>query len=126
MIMEHQKIINLLENEVAQSSKFRTKDRVEITNDACETYDNNNQNKFNAIMLKPSIYDYSDGYKLLNGTITGARKDVAVIQADERNFLPFTYCKSETNNTQIDNAKDMYVVISMYNLIEYSNILQKH
>ena len=88
-------MINLLENEVAQSSKFRTKDRVEINNDACETYDTNNQNKFNAIVLKPSIYDYSDGYSLLNGTITGAREDVAVIQADERNkrFLPFTYCK---------------------------------
>ena len=59
--MEHQKIINLLENEVAQSSKFRTKDRVEINNDAFETYDTNNQNKFNTIMFKPSIYDYSDG-----------------------------------------------------------------
>ena len=52
---------------------------------------------------------------------------MAVIQADERNkrFFPFTYCKSETNNIQIDNAKDMNIVISMYNLIEYSNILQK-
>ena len=52
---------------------------------------------------------------------------MAVIQADERNkrFFPFTYCKSETNNIQIDNAKDMNIVISMYNLVEYSNILQK-
>ena len=31
------------------------------------------------------------------------------------------YCKSETNNTQIYNAKDIDVVMPMYKLIEYSN-----
>ena len=31
---------------------------------------------------------------------------------------PFTDCKSEINNTQIDNAKDIYVVMPMYNSIE--------
>ena len=36
--MEHQKVINLLINEVTQPSKFRTKNWVEINNDACETY----------------------------------------------------------------------------------------
>ena len=33
---------------------------------------------------------------------------------------PFTNCKSEINNTQIDNAKDIYIVMPMYNGIEYS------
>ena len=28
---------------------------------------------------------------------------------------------SEINNTQVDNAKGIYVVMPMYNLIEYSN-----
>ena len=31
------------------------------------------------------------------------------------------YCKSETNNAQIYNAKDIDVVMPMYKLIEYSN-----
>ena len=34
---------------------------------------------------------------------------------------PFTNCISEINNTQIDNAKDIDIVMSMYNLIEYSD-----
>ena len=35
--------------------------------------------------------------------------------------MPFTDYTSETNNIQIDNAKDIDVVIPMYNLIEYCN-----
>ena len=49
-------------------------------------------------------------------------------QADERdkgvifkNCAPFTNCISEINNTQIDNAKDIDIVMPMYNLIEYSD-----
>ena len=39
--------------------------------------------------------------------------------------MPFTDYISETNNTQIDNAKDIDVVIPMYNLIEYCNNYSK-
>ena len=39
-----------------------------------------------------------------------------------KNCVPFTNCKSEINNTQIDNAKDTDIVMNMYNLIEYSKI----
>ena len=49
-------------------------------------------------------------------------------QADERdkgsafkNCSPFTNCISEINNTQVDNAKDIDIVMPMYNLIEYSD-----
>ena len=38
-----------------------------------------------------------------------------------KNWAPFIDCISETNNTQVDNAKDLDVVISMYNLIELSD-----
>ena len=34
-------------------------------------------------------------------------------------------CISEVNNTQVDNAKDIDIVIPMYNLIEYSNNYSK-
>ena len=61
-------------------------------------------------------------------TITGAGDDAAARQADERdrgvafkNCAPFTICISEINNTQIDNCKDIDIVMPMYNLIEYSN-----
>ena len=38
-----------------------------------------------------------------------------------KNYAPFTICISKVNNTQINNAKDIDVVMSMYNLIEYSD-----
>ena len=81
-------------------------------------------------MLKSSLCDYSDAYILVKGkmTITGARDDAAAIQADERdkgvafkNCAQFTNWKSEINNSQIDNAKDIDIVMSMYNLIKYSD-----
>ena len=81
-------------------------------------------------MLKSSLCDYSDAYILVKGTITiaGAGADAAARQADERNkavifknCAPFINCISEINNTQIDNAKDIDIVMSMYSLIEYSD-----
>ena len=41
------------------------------------------------------------------------------------NFSPFTGCIWEINNTQIDNAKGLDVVMLMYNLIEYSDNCSK-
>ena len=81
-------------------------------------------------MLKFSLCDYSDAYILVKGTITiaGAEDDAAARQADERdkgvafkNCAPFNNCISEINNTQVDNIKDIDIVMPMYNLIEYSD-----
>ena len=81
-------------------------------------------------MLKSSLCDYSDAYILAKGkiTITGAGDDAAARQADERDkgaafksCTPFTNCISEINNTQVDNAKDIDIVMPIYNLIEYSD-----
>ena len=82
-------------------------------------------------MLKSSLCDYSDAYILVKGkiTITGAGDEAAARQADERdkgvafqNCAPFTNCISEINNIQIDNFKDIYIVMPLYNVImlEYS------
>ena len=35
--------------------------------------------------------------------------------------MPFTKCISRTNNTDVDNARDIDITMSMYNLIEYSD-----
>ena len=72
--MEYQKTINLLENTSNQSTEFRTKNRVEMNNDLRVTYNTNSQIKFRTLMLRSSIYDYSDAYILVSGTIaiTGA------------------------------------------------------
>ena len=46
--MEYQKIKNSLDNTPNQPSKFRTKNWVEINDDARWTYNTNSQIKFNA------------------------------------------------------------------------------
>ena len=43
-----------------------------------------------------------------------------------KNFASFSYCISEINNTQIDNAKDVDVVMEIYTLIEFSNNSSKN
>ena len=42
-----------------------------------------------------------------------------------KNCAPFINSIREINNTKIDNAKDLIVVMPMYNLIEYSNNYSK-
>ena len=73
------KIRNLLENTNNESSKFRTKNLLELNDHARETYNINSQIKFKTTMLKSSLCDYSDIYILVKGAIisTGAGADVA-------------------------------------------------
>ena len=42
-----------------------------------------------------------------------------------KNCAPFTDCISEINNTQIDNAKNIDVIMPVRNLIEHSNNYSK-
>ena len=42
-----------------------------------------------------------------------------------KNCIPFTNCISEINNTQVDNATDIDIVMPMYKLIEYSDNYSK-
>ena len=136
--MEYQKMANLLDNEFApntsnQPSKFRTRNWVEINDESRGTYTGNDI-KFKTTMLRSNLCDYADAYILVKGTITiaGAGNYDVARQADERdkgitfkNYAPFTKCINRINNTQIDNAKNIDTVTSMYNLIEYSDIYSK-
>ena len=42
-----------------------------------------------------------------------------------KNNASLTNCTSKINNVLIDNAKDLDVVMPMYNLLEYSKITEK-
>ena len=68
-----------------------------------------------------------DAYILVKWTISVTKTETAIAQNNRnkklifRNCAPFIDCVSEINKTQVDNAKDIDVVISMYNLIEHSD-----
>ena len=133
--MESKKIINFLDNTSNQAFKFRTKNWIEISDDSKRTYKINSQIKFKTTMLKSSLCDYSDAHLLVKVriTITRAGDDAWARQADRenkgaifKNWASFTNCIIEINNTQTYNAKDLDVVMPMYNLIEYSHNYSKN
>ena len=68
--MEYQKIANFLNNESNQPSKFRTKNWVEINDEARGAYSTNKQIKFKTLMLRSCLCDCSDAYILAKGNIT--------------------------------------------------------
>ena len=88
----------------------------------------------NLKLQRSNLCDYADAYILVKGTITitGSRDDDAARRLDERNkgmifknCALFTKCISRINNTDIDNAQDIDIVMPMYNLIEYSDNYSK-
>ena len=68
--MEYQKLVNFLNDKSNQPSKFRTRNWVEINDEARGTYSPNKQIKFKTSMLRSSLCDYSDAYMLVKGNIT--------------------------------------------------------
>ena len=80
-------MINSLDNTPNQPSKFRTKDWVEINDDARGTYSTNSQIKFKTSMLRSRLCDYSDAYTLVSETITvvEAGANTATITLDRNN-----------------------------------------
>ena len=83
-------------------------------------------------MLKSSLCDYSDAYILVKGTITVNNTAAADADANNinkkvifKNCAPFTNCISEIDNIQIDNAKDLDIVMPIYCLTKYSDAYAK-
>ena len=81
------------------------------------------------ITVSSSLCDDRDAYILVSGTITiavlaagGGNTNIQVVL---KSCIPFTNSISEVNNTQIDNCKEIDVVMPMYNLIEYSDNYSK-
>ena len=131
--MEYQKIANLLESTSDNLSKFRTSNWIEINDESRGNYAIGDI-KFKTTMLRSNLWDYADSYILVKATITitGEGGNDAAEWADERdkgvtfkNCAPFAKCISRINNTDIDNAHDIDIVMPMYNLIEYSDSYSK-
>ena len=71
-------------------------------------------------------YSYVKGIITVpNTSTTDAAPNKANKEVIIKNFVPFTNCISKINNTQVHNAKDIDVVISMYSLIEYGDNYSK-
>ena len=115
--MEYQKIMNLAE-------------KISLVQKIVDFHGTCNQIRFKISMLKSVLCDYA--YILLNENISVANRAGPGADGNDSNNIvilkndaPFTDCMSEINITQVDNAKDTSLVMSMYNLIEYNNSYSK-
>ena len=120
----------MLDSEAShQPSKFRTKNWVEIKDESRGTYTGSDI-KLKTTMLRSNLCDNADAYILVKEiiTITRAGNDDVAKRLDERNkgvilekCAPFTKCISRIYNKDIDTNQDIDIIMSMYNLIEYSD-----
>ena len=112
--METQKVVNLLNGSDNDNSKFATKKWYIIDSESKGNYSENGEIKF------LTICDYSDAYILVTRNITET-PDNAVTQVVFRNCAPFKKCRTEINETFVDETDFINITMPMYNLIEYSD-----
>ena len=71
-------------------------------------------------MIESRLCDYSDAYILVTGNIIATPNNAAT-QVVFKNCAPFEKCRTELNETFIDEATHINITMSMYSLIEYSD-----
>ena len=124
--METLKIANLLGHDDNKSSKFATRKWYVINDQGNTNYGEGNENdatiKFQTKVIKLNLCDYSDAYILVTGDITAAGSDEDTRVAF-KNCTAFTKCITHINDEQVDNADNLDIAMTMYNLIDnYSDI----
>ena len=127
MKMEYQKVTNLLRNIPDKVPRFITKKWIKVHDQSGETYNTNKQIRFKTLMLRSDLCDNSDAYIVVKGkiTVTNPDNDAYDKKLAFKNNAPFLSCISKINNTFIDNAEDLDIVMPMYNLLEYSKNYRK-
>ena len=128
--MEYQKITNLLGTTIDEIPRFITKKWVEVYDQSGSTddrYKPNKQIRFTPSMVRSDSCDYSDVYIAVKGkiTVTDPDNDAYEKELTLKNIAPFTSCILKINNTLIDNAEGLDIVMPMYNLLEYSKKYKK-
>ena len=128
--MEYQKIINLLNTTFDDVPRFITKKCVAVHDQwgsARDRYKSIKQIRIKTSMLRSELCHFSDAYIVV-------KERIAVTHPDDANYnkkltlknnAPFTFCISKINNTLIDNAEDLDIVMPIYNLLEYSKNYRK-
>ena len=135
--MEYDKNNNSLlseDNKSEKLSKFVTREYVRV-NSLSNMYNENKSIRFKTPMLRSNLCDYSDAYILVKGTImvlkvlyyNGANniRDKKNRPLILKNNAPFVSCITRINGKLIEDADDLDIVMSMYNLLEYSKNYSK-
>ena len=122
--METQKIVNLLNDSDNESSRFGTRKWYIINDQNNSQYGRRIENdatiKYDTKVIKPNLCDYSDAYILVAEDVkvagVAANANVAF-----KNCAPFTRCVTHINGGHVETAKNLDIIMLMYNLLEYSD-----
>ena len=150
--MAFQKIVNFLDitSDDKNFPKFVTKKWIEVYDQSEKNYSPNKEIRIKTSMLRSDLCDYSDAYIVAKGNIVNKKtftahdieepnNSAANVTATNiandnlfgekklvfKNNAPFINYVSKINGVKIDNAEDLDVVMSMYNLLEYSKNYRK-
>ena len=146
--MEFQKIVNFIDttSDNKDLPTFVTKKWTEVYDQSQGNYNVNKETRIKTSMLRSDLCDFSDAYIVVKGDITVTKKTFTTDDIDApnnteadvtatntasnnafgnkklvfKNNAPFINCISKINDVKIDNAEELDVVMSMYNLLEYS------
>ena len=153
MKLEFQKIANFLNTTSDDKNipKFVTKKWIEVYDQSGRNYSVNKEIRIKTSMLRSDLCDYSDAYIVVKGDITVVKEHLLLMILKNliiqqlmllllilqmimrlvkkswflKSNAPFINCVSKINGVKIDNAEDLNVVMSMYNLLEYSKNYRK-
>ena len=128
--MEYQKNTNSLGTKPNEMPRFITKKWVEVydqSGSADDRYKPSKQIRFKISMLRSDLCGFSDAFIVLKGkiSITNPNNNAYDKKLAFKNNAPVASCISKINNTFIDNAEDLDVVMPMYNLLECSKNYSK-
>ena len=119
----------MLDSASNKLSKFRTRNWVEINDDIRGACSRNKQIRCKTAMLRSSLCDYSDAYILVKGNVSINNTGTAAAPQNRnkkvifRNCAPFTNCIAKINNTQIDNAEYIAIVMPMYKQVKQVRLM---
>ena len=129
--MIYQNITNLLGNRSDNVPRLITKKSVEVHDQSGNTkkrYKPSKQIRFKTSMLQSDLCDYNNTYLVVKGTIfieARNNRDIKNRSLAFKSNAPFISCISKINNSLIENAEELDIVMPMYNLIEYSKNYRK-
>ena len=101
------KNLNLLQNNGMSQSNRKSK------------YNQNNSIKCETKSIRSSLFDCYDAFILATGDITVTANSDTHITFKDR--APFSIFQTKFNDVFIDQANHTYILIPVYNLIEYSD-----
>ena len=121
-----------MDNIPNQPSRFKTKNWIEKNEHSWGIYEEDNQIRFKTWVLRSSLCNYIEEYVLLKVTITvenesaqGKPNNAKNKKVIIKNCIPFTNCRSHKSNTQVDDAHDIDVIMSIYSLIKHNDNYSK-